>query len=84
MDTAAAPTLDHLIPKSKGGGGGIKNLVVACRECNEMRGNLSIMEFLAVVKWKAPRATPEPKERARMAPQLKARWNWEAGRWSVP
>src|SRR4051812_15713665 len=31
-------TLEHLIPKSRGGSGKIDNLVVSCRECNVTRG----------------------------------------------
>ena len=31
-------TLDHMTPRSRGGGGDILNLVAACRECNEKRG----------------------------------------------
>ncbi|MBT7410501.1 MAG: HNH endonuclease [Methylococcales bacterium] len=27
-------TLDHVIPKSRGGGNGIDNLVVSCKLCN--------------------------------------------------
>ena len=32
-------TLDHVVPKSKGGGGNIENLVAACQECNRRRGS---------------------------------------------
>ena len=31
-------TLDHLIPRSRGGGGHIGNLVLACADCNGRRG----------------------------------------------
>ncbi len=31
-------TLDHIVPKSRGGGGGI-NLVWACHQCNNKKGN---------------------------------------------
>lgn len=30
-------TLDHLIPKSKGGGNGVWNLVLSCQDCNTDR-----------------------------------------------
>ncbi len=33
-----AATLEHLIPKSKGGSSRVDNLVVSCRECNVTRG----------------------------------------------
>lgn len=31
------PTLDHLVPKAKGGGLNDENLVVACKICNQRR-----------------------------------------------
>lgn len=31
-------TLDHVRRRADGGGGNIENLVAACRECNEARG----------------------------------------------
>lgn len=34
-------TIDHLIPRSRGGGNELENLVIACRECNEARGNIT-------------------------------------------
>jgi 5-methylcytosine-specific restriction endonuclease McrA len=36
-----SPTLDHIIPKSKGGGSDIKNLRLAHKACNEARANES-------------------------------------------
>lgn len=32
-------TLDHLLPRSKGGGDSWHNLVTACQKCNTMKGN---------------------------------------------
>lgn len=32
-------TIDHILPKSHGGGGMIENLRLACKSCNEARGN---------------------------------------------
>ncbi len=34
-------TIDHIIPRSKGGGDGWKNLVTACRHCNAKKGDRS-------------------------------------------
>jgi hypothetical protein len=34
-----APTLDHIIPVTKGGGHLYSNVQCACRECNTMKGN---------------------------------------------
>jgi 5-methylcytosine-specific restriction endonuclease McrA len=33
------PTIEHLVPKSRGGSSMYKNLVVACRICNNLRGD---------------------------------------------
>lgn len=30
---------EHLVPRSTGGNGGQRNIVVACRECNSRRGS---------------------------------------------
>ena len=38
-------TLDHIKPKSKGGGGNVENLVAACRTCNESRGSTGFSDF---------------------------------------
>ena len=32
-------TLDHVIPKSKGGAGNLENLVISCSLCNSKKGN---------------------------------------------
>ena len=32
-------TLDHVLPKAKGGDSGVGNLVAACRTCNEIKGD---------------------------------------------
>lgn len=37
-------TLDHVIPKSKGGKTNWKNLVTACKKCNTKKGDLSVKE----------------------------------------
>ena len=35
-------TVDHYVPKSKGGGYDARNLIPLCRKCNEARGNANI------------------------------------------
>jgi 5-methylcytosine-specific restriction endonuclease McrA len=39
------PTWDHKIPKSKGGGKG-RNLVLACRRCNQEKADMSVADFV--------------------------------------
>lgn len=38
-DTALKATRDHIWPLSRGGGEGIDNIVLACRDCNSRKGN---------------------------------------------
>lgn len=39
-------TLEHVIPLSRGGPDHPDNMVVACCQCNQLRGNLPVDEFL--------------------------------------
>lgn len=39
-------TLDHVVPLSKGGAMGIRNIVAACLKCNQRRGNVSYRWFV--------------------------------------
>lgn len=41
-------TIDHVMPRSRGGSNGMKNLVLACEPCNRAKGNLPPGEFVAV------------------------------------
>ena len=38
--------IDHVVPQSKGGSDRVNNLVLACHECNQKKGNLSLEVFL--------------------------------------
>src|SRR5690606_28458819 len=38
-------TLDHLVPRERGGSNHASNLVAACAACNERRGTRSAIEF---------------------------------------
>jgi 5-methylcytosine-specific restriction endonuclease McrA len=40
-------TIDHVIPRSKGGGNARTNLTLACRHCNGMKGNMMPEEWSA-------------------------------------
>lgn len=38
--------IEHIHPKSKGGSNRVGNLVLACRECNQKKGNQDVKDFL--------------------------------------
>ena len=38
-------TIDHIIPKSKGGNDNVDNLLPCCRNCNSSKGGKSIEEY---------------------------------------
>ncbi|MGN7308837.1 HNH endonuclease [Bacillus subtilis] len=38
-------SVDHIIPRSKGGTNHRRNLICACIKCNSRRGNMSVAEF---------------------------------------
>lgn len=40
------PQVDHVIPKSRGGGAGLWNRVLACPSCNASKGNRTAEAFL--------------------------------------
>jgi 5-methylcytosine-specific restriction endonuclease McrA len=42
-------TLDHVIPRSKGGTNVSENLITACMDCNRDRGDMPIGEFIVDV-----------------------------------
>lgn len=42
---AQATEIDHVIPRSSGGTNSIYNLVASCRNCNQMKSNLTLKAF---------------------------------------
>lgn len=42
-------SVDHLLPKSRGGSNSRFNLVAACRSCNNRKGSWSADEFIAIL-----------------------------------
>ena len=42
---APAQEIDHVIPRSSGGTNSTYNLVASCRNCNQMKSNLTLKEF---------------------------------------
>lgn len=43
--TGATVTLDHVIPRSRGGTGKLENLALACQPCNRAKGSMTAEEF---------------------------------------
>jgi len=54
--------IDHIHPRSRGGSHRVSNLVIACRTCNQKKGNRDVAEFLA----------RDPQRLARIEAQSKA------------
>jgi hypothetical protein len=51
------PTIDHIVPKSRGGGGRSDNKVFVCVQCNQDKGDKSIETWLdELVEFCDPRA----------------------------
>ena len=44
-------TLDHVVPKSRGGSDDRENLVIACERCNSSKGNKPQEEFFLDFIW---------------------------------
>ena len=42
-------TVDHIIPKSKGGKDTYRNVCTACHTCNTWKGNLDVFEFVTKI-----------------------------------
>ena len=47
---AVIKTIDHIIPKNKGGVDKYINTVYSCKHCNNLKGNLSLYEFLKKIE----------------------------------
>lgn len=44
-------TRDHMQPKSRNGSGANRNIVDACRTCNQLKGCLTLEEFRLVIAY---------------------------------
>ena len=49
IEDGAILSLDHLVPRSHGGGNQVTNLVTCCKKCNSSRGNRSVRAFCRAV-----------------------------------
>ena len=45
-------TMDHVIPRASNGDDTEENLVPCCRDCNRLKGNLTIEQFRKRIRWK--------------------------------
>lgn len=45
-------TVDHKIPKAKGGGRGPDNKVLACGKCNHEKGSFTDKEYILVLEYR--------------------------------
>lgn len=45
------PTVDHVVPQSRGGKSESRNLVLACQPCNKKKGNNSYISFVRTLEW---------------------------------
>lgn len=66
VEVGAILTLDHLTPRSRGGGHQSDNLITACIGCNAARGNLTVAKW-CVVADKIPR---EVRKHAQRKPEI--------------
>ena len=48
-DQGGGTTWDHVVPRCKGGKNDRSNLVICCRQCNEMKAGMSLYMFKSVV-----------------------------------
>lgn len=65
-------TLDHITPRASGGGR-VENLVLACRDCNDLKGDLTPQEFAAAVAFAAGNDFKPEKTRGQFFKPLR---NW--------
>lgn len=57
-------TLDHIIPQVEGGTDSMRNLLMACRDCNSSRGCLPVGQFRKTRPVKAKLPSPEKLQKA--------------------
>jgi len=48
--TGDYPTIDHVLPRSRGGGDELDNLVLCCHGCNASKSNRTPSEWLAAME----------------------------------
>lgn len=53
--------IDHVIPVREGGADHIKNLVIACAQCNLEKGHTNVLDFIAMLDERRARIVEDPK-----------------------
>jgi 5-methylcytosine-specific restriction endonuclease McrA len=77
--SASRLTLDHVVPRSRGGDSVWENVVTSCAPCNLQKGN-KLLEETSMTLPKPPRA-PQPVLFIQLAaPKIPARWEPYLGR----
>jgi 5-methylcytosine-specific restriction endonuclease McrA len=63
-------TMDHIIPRAKGGCNDQRNLTGACRPCNEARGDMPLDEFIESLGDRAVITVDQAREMMALAHQI--------------
>jgi HNH endonuclease len=86
-----ATTLDHVVPKSKGGSNHRSNLVPCCHPCNQGKADMSLEAWIAAGKPRAnvPNSKPQQQPQHRHVRSLGEAlsmpdWQWRRNRKGFP
>lgn len=67
-------TIDHVVPRARGGTNALGNLVLACRWCNSSKGDRDATEFLLdLLRWRSAGNAHKPPSPKPFAPRQPAR-----------
>ena len=66
--------IDHIHPRSKGGSNRVSNLTIACRDCNQAKGNSPVEQFLAKAPERARKILAQAKAPLKDAAVNSTRW----------
>jgi len=54
FEDASTLTIDHIFPRSKGGGNEIDNIFLVCKHCNSSKRNMDLFEWFMTVREEFP------------------------------
>lgn len=72
-------TMDHIIPRAKGGCNDQRNLIGACRPCNELRGDMPLDQFIELLGDAALITIERAREMMAEAQAITAAVRWRSG-----